>query len=267
MSADQSIRKHRDAQDTHSRHPANSGPNFDVSLSHHDFNRDYAAATRSTGTARPHDFRLTDHGHHSKLDGAHLSDSKHPGQHGHFKNIDASPHFQKQTQEAFKESFGRLKPEIQEKLKDVKVVTASHADKVVPGVPHDVPAVTPDKREVHANMMVFSEAGLKKDGAPIKDVMNHEIFHTVDNATGASRDPELRKAIDQGIKRLSAADQRHIAANGREQRDARYAEFAADIMAMEMGSKQKDLAYVTKVSNAYKNFAEAREIIRKKYLQ
>lgn len=115
--------------------------------------------------------------------------------------------------------------------------------------------------------MIFSERGVNNQKAPVKDVMNHEIFHAIDNATGASKTPELRRAIDNGIRQLSPADQHHIAVMGKDQAAQRYAEFAGDVMALEMGSKPKDLAYLSKVHNSENSFKEARELIRKRYLQ
>ncbi|CAN5691057.1 hypothetical protein BH10CYA1_BH10CYA1_04230 [soil metagenome] len=268
MLTDQPSIPHRDAGDSLRKPGHESVGNIDVGLSNPAFNREYAVASQKSFTAILNDFSLTN------SEGRVVSDraSQNHDVNNHtavvkFKNIDASHHFARQTQEAFEESYGRLNPETQQKLAGLKVITASQAFKGLSGVPKDIPAVTPSLHEGKGNMMVFSEAGIKKDHAPIKDVMNHEIWHVIDNATGASNDPELRKAIDLGISRLSKQERREIAVHGKEQKDERYAEFAGDVMALEVGSKPKDLAYVTHLKNTYNNFKEARELMRKKFLR
>ncbi len=266
MFTDHPTSKNHDASDSIPSINSGSG-GIDSGLSNPNFNCEYVLASQRPGTALLPDFSLDNIGRTSVSDNNRQPADATIGTIGaKFKNIDASPQFLKQTQEAFQESFGRLNPETQEKLKDLKVVTASQASKGLPGVPKDTPAVTPDLREKRGNMMVFSEVGIKKDHAPIKDVMNHEIWHAVDNATKASNDPELRKAIDAGIKRLPRREQHEIAVRGKEQVDERYAEFSGDVMALEVGSKPKDLAYVTHLTDPYNNFKEARELIRKRYL-
>lgn len=241
-------------------------PSFDLNLSNQHFNEDFSKTNNRGNSAVLPEISLVN-GDEKGKDATTKASGSDSLAAKNFKNIDGSEKFRKDTEEAFRESFGRLNPETQEKLRELKIVTASQVNKEIPGMQKNIPAVTPDKEEGHGNKMVFSEAGMKAQKAPIKDVMNHEIFHAVDNATGASKDPELRKAIDEGIKRLSKLDQKHITVHNKDEAEQRYAEFAGDIMALQMGSNKKDLAYVTNLPNPYDTFKEAREIIRRKYLR
>lgn len=279
---------HRDVREIEHPRSGNAVQNFDVDPSDPNFNRDFKAASARPDTARvadlaihnPESGRATDRAQ-SPTDRAQLptdrdqlptdraqqpTDSALATPGINFKNLDASKKFASDVREAFGESFNRLNPETQKKIQGLEVITTNHTKKVMRGFP-DVPGVTPGPEEKKGNIMVLSEAGTKKQNVKIKDVINHEIFHPIDNATGASHDPELRKAIDLGISRLSPKEQKNIAAHGKEERDNRYAEFAGDVLALEVGSKKADLAYAEKVSNPYDNFKEAREIMRRKYLR
>lgn len=253
MALEHHVSRHGDGADTTHAKCFTGAASFGVDMTSPQFNRQIADAGKSE-TAKIHDMTIT-HGGSDRASGTPP-----------VRNIDASAGFHQQVNESYQESFGRLNQQTQAKLQDSKVLTVNHTRKAMPGVP-DVPAITPGMDEHKGNTMVFSEQGVKNQKAPIKDVMNHEIFHTVDNATGAAHDPELKRAIDKGIRNLSPTDQRHIAVHNREEAAQRYAEFAGDIMAMEMGSKSKDLAYVSKVNDPENNFREAREIMRKKYLK
>jgi len=247
------ISKHYDGADASLKNPHAGAAGFGLDMASPHFNRQIAAAGKPE-TARIHDMTITNAGSDTETATPPV------------RNIDASAGFHQKVNESYQESFGRLNQETQAKLKDSKVLTVNHTSKVMPGMP-DVPAITPGMDEHKGNTMVFSERGTKNQKAPIKDVMNHEIFHTVDNATGASQDPEMKRAIDQGISKLSKTDQRHIAVRNKDEAAQRYAEFAGDIMAMEMGSKSKDLAYVSKVNDPENSFNEARELMRKKYMR
>lgn len=249
------ISRQKDSTDHSAAMQHHGAGNFGVDMTSPHFNRHMADSSKPDTASLP-EMTITHAGNNDKNNGSQPS----------VRNIDASAGFHQQVTESYKQSFGHLSKDIQEKLHDSKVLTVNHTGKAIPGMP-DVPAITPDKSEHKGNTMVFSEKGAKNQNAPINDVMNHEIFHTVDNAIGASKDPELRRAIDKGISQLSTTDQKHIAVQGKEQAAQRYAEFAGDIMALEMGSKPKDLAYFSKVHNSENSFREARELVRKKYMQ
>ncbi len=262
-----------DAGDNSYRPSESHELNFGINLTSQLFNRDWSAACQSFSPATTSglpDLKICgdrDNTGRDQFRIAQVGDNI-PFPSGITKkNLDASPQFSNEVNQAFNNTFGNLNPETQEKLRGLSVVSTKQVNKVIPGMPLDIPAVTPDLSERKGNVMAFSEVGIKKTKAPVQDVMNHELWHPIDNATGASKDPELRKAIDLGISRLPKSDQRNIAVRGKEQTDQRYAEFAGDIMALELGSNQKDLAYLRDRNNPYDNFREAREIIRKRFLK
>jgi hypothetical protein len=246
-------------------------PTLDAGMSMPNFNQQYfESLQRTANTASLTDMSLSGAGRFQIAEAgrpgsAAGSDTGPPAV--QFKNLGASAGFSETVQNQFSQTFDRLNPETQEKLKGLKVITAPEVRDGMPGMPRGIPAVTPDLSEGHGNMMVFSERGLKRDGAPVKDVMQHELWHAVDNVTRGSQDKEMRDAIDKGISRLPKEEQRRIAAHNPEQHVRRYAELAGDAMALELGSKPKDLAYVSKVSDPYNNFREARELMRQRYLK
>lgn len=240
---------HRDVSEQHHLAAEQVSQRFGLDMASPEFNKSYDAAKSKAGAQA----KITPETA-AALKGIEV------------KNIDASPEFAKQTKEAFEQAFSRLNPEVQKALKGLKVESGSHLSKMIPHS-KDEPARTTDPQDHLGRMMAFSEKGVQSDKGHVKDVMNHEIWHAVEDVTKGSKDPELRKAIDLGISRLSKVEQSHIAAHGEIERDRRYSELGGDILALETGSKQKDLAYVTNLTKPYDNFKEAREIIRRKYLR
>lgn len=261
-----------DSGDKAASHTQTEKSSYNLNLTEPGFNRDYIKATGyGNSTAPLNNLTLVNDSGSSERpatrDVSPSTDNNAASAVNRFVDAGTTPTFQTDIKNAFNQTFNHLNPETQNKLKDLQVITANQTKDVIPKL-QDAPAVTPSPRAGLGQVMVFSETAIKNEHEKVNDVMNHEFFHAVDNVTGASKDPELRKAIDEGIRKLPEADQRRLAEHSADMsQNTLYSELSGDVMAMEMGSKQNDLAYVAQLTNAYGNFSRARELIRQKYLK
>ncbi|MBX9720800.1 MAG: hypothetical protein K2X81_05365 [Candidatus Obscuribacterales bacterium] len=180
-----------------------------------------------------------------------------------FKNIDATPGFQKDVEQSFSDVYQSLNPETQAALKDVQLITASRLNKAIPGEMPQGSAVVP----ATGGKLIVAEKGIFGNKQSVPGVMKHEVFHLLEDAVKAGQDPELLKAIDTAISRMPKNLQTELRALPKRDLDHFKREFMADSFAMALGTQTKELGYLHRVPNAQEVFREAIDVLKRKYIR
>lgn len=180
-----------------------------------------------------------------------------------FRNVDATPGFQREVQQSFMNVFNSLNPQTQAALKNIDLITASRLNKAIPGEMPAGSAVVPASGE----KLIMAEKGIFGNQQSVQGVMKHEFFHLLEDAVKAGKDPELIKAIDTAISRMPPNLKAEFRSLPKRDQDHFRREFMGDSLAMALGTDPKELGYLQRVPNAPSVFKEAIDLLRRKYLK
>lgn len=181
-----------------------------------------------------------------------------------FQRNGSSEEFHRQTQELIRDALSKLKPEAQESLAGLKVVTSKEAGR---GLFSDTPGAYTGPDGKPPNTLALNEGPMARRKENLRDVINHEIGHPLDVKGGnfaqspafqkafsdavKALPPDLRKPIEQGIRRLGPEMAR--------------SEVLADLVAFNLGSPENKLSYLP--ANYLPAFKDASKLVRERFFK